>query len=946
MEPKRWDEIERLYHAALELKEKERLTFLASACAGDEVLRREVESLLQSDAQAGSFIESPAIEVAARSLAGDERLTRSLASSPLEPGATVSHYKLISRLGAGGMGEVYRARDTMLGRDVALKFPPEDFSLDQEKLERFRREAWAASALNHPNICTIYEIGEHKGRLFIAMELIEGKTLAEILKQGPLPIDDVLANARQIAEALEEAHEHNIVHRDLKPANVMVTIKGRVKILDFGLAKLEGPRNPAEPSEQNLLQTQVGAIMGTLPYMAPEQLRGETTDARTDLYALGELIYEMATGQRPFPETQTKQLMEAKLNQLPRRPRELNPQIPEKLEAAILKTMAKDPSERYQSAAEILVDLWPQNVTTSGTTGLRGTPNRIAILGLTAGIAVALLASLLLVPSVRRLLRITPSAGVAALGQRQLAVLPFSAVSGGPKDDAFSRGLAETLAAKLTQLSRGHSLQVVPVGDLSAQHITTAKQAAKIFGVNLVLTGSLERFGDLIRVSYALVDPSSDRQISAQTLTLPDSDPFDIQDRVVEGSAAMLSLPLREGQRRQVESHGTRNATAFNDYLEGLGYLQNYEKAENIDNAIGSFQTALNIDASYALAYAGLGQAYWSKYMATKDSVWVDQARGSCSHAVTLDPKLPASHLCLGILENGTGQYEDAIREFQSVLQSDPTNTSAYEGLATAQYRLKRIKEAEATYQRAIKAAPHYWSPYNWLGTFYFAIGDNEKAAEMFKKVVELAPGNHLGYYNLCAAEYLLGSFAQAEATCRKSIAIRPSSTAYSNLGTVLFCEGQYKESAEWFEKAVQLRSKDPELWGNLGDAYKWSPSEGAKAVAAYRKAAELAREGLRVNPKSYQLLGALAMYEAETSNIAQAMRDLHRALLLAPKDFQIMYDAAVVFQLAGRRAQALHYLERARNGGYPVQSIRTDPNWKSLQNDPAFQKLINSRNQ
>ncbi len=895
MERKRWDEIERLYHAALELKDKERLSFLASACAGDELLRREVESLLQSDAQAGSFIESPAIEVAARSLAENERLPKSLASSSLEPGAVISHYRLISRLGAGGMGEVYRARDTMLGRDVALKFPPEDFPLDPEKLERFRREAWAASALNHPNICTIYEIGEHEGRLFIAMELIEGKTLAEKVKDGPLTIEEVMANARQIAEALEEAHEHNIVHRDLKPANVMVTTKGRVKILDFGLAKLERPRNPAEPSEENLLQTQVGAIMGTLPYMAPEQLRGETTDARTDLYALGELIYEMATGQRPFPETQTKQLMDAILNQPPRPPRELNPQIPENVEAAILKAMAKDPSERYQSAAEVLADLLPQTAT-AGAAGLRAAPNRIAIFGVTVGVILALLASLLLVPAVRRYLRISPPANQSTAGQRQLAVLPFTAISGGSEDDAFSRGLAETLAAKLTQLSRGHSLQVVPVGDLYEQHITTAKQAAKIFGANLVLTGSLERFGNSVRISYTLVDPSSDRQISAQTLTLPISDPFDLQDRVVEGSAGMLGLPFHEAQRRQVESHGTQNSTAFQNYLEGLGYLQNYEKAENIDNAISSFQTALNIDASYALAYAGLGQAYWSKYMATKDSVWVDQARGSCTHAVNLDPKLPASHLCLGILENGTGEYEKAIREFQSVLESDPANTSAYEGLATAQYRLKRTKEAEATYQRAIKAAPHYWSPYNWLGTFYFAVGDNEKAAEMFKKVVELAPGNHLGYYNLCAAQYLLGSFTEAEATCRKSIAIRPSSTAYSNLGTVLFCEGRYKESAEWFERAVQLRSKDPILWGNLGDAYKWSQGEESRARSAYRKAAELAREGLRVNPKSSQLLGALAMYEAETSNIGQAMHDLHRALLLAPKDFQIMYDAAVVY--------------------------------------------------
>jgi serine/threonine protein kinase/tetratricopeptide (TPR) repeat protein len=949
MEPERWSQIERLYHAALELGEKERAAFLEDACAGDESLQREVESLLESDSQAGSFIESPAIEVAARSLAVEGGLPRS-SSSALETGTTVSHYRLIAKLGRGGMGEVYRASDTKLGRDAALKFLPDEFLQDPQKLERFRREAVAASALNHPNICTIYEIGEHDGRFFIAMELVEGKTLAEELKAGPLAVEKVLANSRQIAEALEEAHEHNIIHRDLKPANVMVTPKGRVKILDFGLAKLVRQVEADAPTEESVFMTQVGAVMGTVPYMAPEQLRGEPVDARTDLYALGELIYEMATGQRPFPETQTSRLISAILTQLPRAPHELNPQITEELEAIILKAMAKDPAQRYQSAREVMADLGPQDsslrlpLSASKSAAVQpAAPLRNTKRTLIAGIAIAVLAALVLlvVPAVRNHLITSPSVSHGLPSKKQLAVLPFSVIGGTPGDSAFSRGLAETLAAKLTQLSPGHSLQVVPVGELSAQNVKTAKEAQKAFGVNLVLTGSLERAGDRVRISYMLVDPATDRQVSADTLTLSASDPFGIEDKVVEGTAGMLGLTVQTAQRQELETHGTQKADAFQDYLKGLGYLQNYERTENIDTAIISFQAALKIDATYTLAYAALGQAYWRKYATTQNTEWVDHAQESCSHAVTLNAELPATHLCLGIVESGTGQYSKAIGEFQKVLESEPTNTFAYEGLANAQYHQKKVSEAEATYQRAISVRPNYWAPYNWLGRLYFETGDSERAAQMFRKVTELAPDNHLGFYNLGAVDYMLGNWTEAEEMFKRSIAIHPNATAYSNAGTTTFYQGHYEESISYFEKAVQLKPKDSTLWGNLADAYKWSSHQRAKAVPTYQKAAALAREGLRVNPKSYQLLGNLATYEAQSSNIKQAKHDLQKALTLAPRDVQLMYNAAIVYCLVGQRASALDYLRRARDGGYPVQSIRADPEWSALKGDPAFQQII-----
>jgi serine/threonine protein kinase/tetratricopeptide (TPR) repeat protein len=954
MEPERWSQIERLYHEALELDKDERAAFLTRACAGDESLRREVESLLESDSQAGSFIESPAIQVAARSIAADGSLP-GFSTSVLEAGATVSHYRLIAKLGRGGMGEVYRASDTTLGRDVALKFLPDEFLQDPQKLERFRREAWAASALNHPNICTIYEIGEHERRFFIAMELVEGKTLAEKLKDGPLAIEEVIINSCQLAEALEEAHENNIIHRDLKPANVMVTAKGRVKILDFGLAKLVRQVEPDAPTEESLFLTKAGAVMGTVPYMAPEQLRGDPVDARTDLYALGELIYEMATGQRPFRETQTSHLISSILTRPPQSPGDLNPRITEELETIILKAMAKDPAQRYQSARELMADLGPQDnswrLSLSASRKIQSVTaptHRKAKLALIAGFALAILALLLFVlaPAFRRQFMSSSSTSNVLPGQKELAVLPFSVIGGDPDDSAFSRGLAETLAAKITQLSPGGALQVVPVGELSARHVQTPREAQKEFGVNLVLTGSLERAGNRMRVSYTLVDPSTERQVNAGTLTLQAADPFGIEDQVVEGTARMLGLTVQTAERQEVESHGTQVASAFEAYLKGLGYLQNYERIENVNKAIDSFHSALKVDATYTLAYAALGRAYWYKYSATEDTSWVDRAQESCSHAVTLDAKLPATHLCQGIIESGTGQYADAIEEFQKVLKTQPTNTSAYEALARAQYHLKQISEAEATYNRAISVRPNYWSPYSSLGVLYFHNGELEKAAEMFRKATELAPKNLRVLSNLGAVDYMLENWPEAEEMAKKSLAIEPNAQAYSNLGTITFYEGRFDQSAGYFEKAVPLTPKDSTLWGNLGDAYRWSSHDRAKAVPAYQKAAALAREGLRVNPRDFELLGNLATYEAKSSKIKQAMRDLEKALSLAPKDAQLMYNAAIVYHLAGQQTKALDYLRRARDGSYPVQSIRIDPEWTALKGDPAFQKIVGTGKQ
>ena len=466
MEPERWQRIERLYHAALEVEESRRPVFLRNACAGDEALRREVEALLSREKRAEKFMESPALEVAAKTLAQDQDQPKpGLDEDELGlVGKTISHYEVLAKLGGGGMGVVYKAKDTKLSRFVALKFLPPALFEDRQAIERFRREAHASSALNHPNICTIYDVDEHEGHHFIAMEFLDGQTLKHFIGGGPLSLDLLLDLGAQISDALEAAHRQGIIHRDIKPANIFVTQREQAKVLDFGLAKLmrqspAGVKRSSVPTAS--LEDSVsspGAVFGTLMYMSPEQVRGEELDSRTDLFSFGAVLYEMVTGIRAFSGATSGAITDAILHATPTTPVRVNSSVPTGLEHIISKALEKDRKLRYQNAADIRADLerLKRDRTWGGAASRqRALAQRWPLVGIVA--TIALLAALvgLNVGGLRdRLLEHGAGAGHI----ESLAVLPLVNISGDAGQDYFADGMTEALT---TDLARMQNVQVI-----------------------------------------------------------------------------------------------------------------------------------------------------------------------------------------------------------------------------------------------------------------------------------------------------------------------------------------------------------------------------------------------------------------------------------------------------------------------------------------------------
>ena len=885
-------------------------------------------------------------------------------------GETISHYRITGKLGAGGMGIVYKAQDVQLERPVALKFLPQDLALSEHERERFLREARSASALDHPNIGVIHGIDKTEdGQLFIVMAYYDGQTLSQKLNAGPMALRQVMDWMCQVASGLAAAHARNIVHRDIKPSNIIITNEGTARIVDFGLARVV-----ASPSA-----TMSGKTTGTLPYMSPEQILGEQVDHRCDVWALSVLLVQMVTGSHPFARESTTAMTFAILNQSPA----AIDALPALLQPIALRGLSKEVAHRYATAKDIFKDLedaraqftssgialdeptltqgepseavkavlkeiashastprWqtpPVTALNSATTiaGAASPNKKLAPYFFAALAVVVLAAGSLLFPSVRER---TAAVLNGTSGAKHVAVLPFDNIGNDPQNAAVAEGLMNSLTSRLSNLdSAQQSLWVVPASVVRSRKITDPSAAGKDLGANLVVQGSIQRDGKNVHLTVNLIDTKDLRQVGSATFDDATGDLAALQDEAVARLARLMNINVTS---EMLKATGGRAApAAYELYLKALGLMQRYDKPENLNQAVDALNEAVKTDPQFALGYASLGEAYRLKYVVEANPKWVEAATDYCKQAVVLDDRLPSTYVTLGRIHDSAGNYDLAVQEFQHALQLDSRNADAIAGLAFAQEKGGRLDEAEKALQKSIALRPDYWDGYNSLGLFYDRHDRYNDAIVQLKHAAELTPDNAQVFFNLGAVYADTGDakdYPAAETALKKSIELGPTYPAYANLGYLYFLQKRYEEAATLTEKALKLNDKNYQVWRNLAEDYIWL-KQPVKADEARQKELQLLEDTAKVQTQNGELISEMATIYADRHADDKALTLIQRAIALAPNDSTVLINAGEVYEAMGKRSQAISFIQQGLAKGFTRDDLARRYDLQGLINDPQF---------
>jgi eukaryotic-like serine/threonine-protein kinase len=848
-------------------------------------------------------------------------------------GTSIGPYEIVERLGAGGMGEVFLAHDRRLQRSVALKsLNLGRFSANNGHAQ-ILREARAVARLNHPNIAGIHDVIEEGGNAVIVMEYVDGVSLRVRLACGPLAFDEVTRIGKQLAEALAFAHAHGVIHRDLKPSNIQMTSAGLVKVLDFGVSKMTTP--PADQFD-SLTDTRERTTAlenpGTPIYMAPEQLIRGDTDPRSDIYSLGAVLFEMATGRRPYTETDAMTLAVAMSTTPPPRADTVNPQVPPSLTCVIAKALERDPGNRYQSATELAAALdvvvhdyaSPSSVATPAAVERSGRRR-----WLIATAAIAVLTGAISIPWWSR-----PAGrdGTAAdISRAVVAVLPVDNRAGDVRGEYLGAGLASVVTTNFSSVSGLTVLSPGATADLRDRPADLVR-AHRELGVTHVIALSVRA-----AVPNAILDATVRRSPSGN----------DVWSGTIEGDWLTVERVLLERLERALQRDGalpraltsnervrlhklpTSSASALVAYSEGRALVDRYDVAGNLDRAILQFQTATERAPQFAIAYAALGEALWRQYTVNKRPEVASAASSAVRTALTLDGDLAPVHYALGVMESQTGHYEEAATSLRRALALQPDSDETHRLLGRVLATLGDRDAALVELKRAIALRP-FWENYFSLGSVLYATGDYAGALDALKKTAELRPTFAGAYQMLGTTYHMTGNLSQAIGNYEHAVRLGGNAAAYANLGMAYYSAKRYQQAREAYIEAIALQPRRATLYKSLGDVYV-RLGRTTEAHKLYEYAIVLARDDLQVNPRDAISVVLIGNCEAKLGHRAEAERHAAEAIMLAPANRDVWIRTAKLYTALGNRPSALQAVQTAVALGYEPNMIAGDDELQPL---------------